>query len=133
MYKKNTEPLRCSVQEFIKRRRGNRCVEDGEVRCTLPPCKACHINYKVHELKTWPEFFQAMWNNDKPFEYRKNDDRDFKKGDLLICQEWNPKTQEYTGREIDARVTYVLENQMGVPEGYAILGLCIGAKISQVR
>lgn len=76
----------------------------------------------VHYVKTWPEYFVAMWEGDKIFEYRKND-RGYNKGDVIVSQEWNPKTKKYTGREIRADITYVLENQMGVPDEYAILSL----------
>jgi hypothetical protein len=78
--------------------------------------------YKEHELKTWPKYFEAMWEGDKTFEYRKND-RGYKKGDIIVSQEWNPETKLYTGREIKAEISFVLENQMGVPDGYAILSL----------
>ena len=59
-----------------------------------------------HELKTWPEFFQAIWCGDKTFEIRK-DDRGFKERDEVILQEWDPKTQEPTGREVHAFITYL--------------------------
>jgi hypothetical protein len=77
-----------------------------------------------HELKTWPKYFQAIYDGEKTFEYRKND-RGFKKGDSLLLKEFNPETQEYTGRVIVADITYVLENQMGVMDGYAILSITV--------
>lgn len=80
------------------------------------------LEYKIHEVKTWPKYFGAMWEGDKTFEYRKND-RDYRKGDIIVSKEWDPETKLYTGRNIAAEITYVLENQMGVAEGYAILSL----------
>lgn len=35
---------------------------------------------KVHELKTWQQPFDDVWNNEKTFEVRK-DDRGFRLGD----------------------------------------------------
>lgn len=76
----------------------------------------------VHKLKTWPKYFQAIVDEEKTFEYRKND-RGFKKGDGLELLEYDPETNEFTGRSIRVLITYVLENQMGVPEGYAVLSI----------
>lgn len=59
-----------------------------------------------HELKTWPEFFQVAWAGDKPFEIRYND-RGFKERDEIELQEWDPATQEYTGREIYGFIDYL--------------------------
>lgn len=42
-----------------------------------------------HELKCWPEYFHALVLGAKPFEVRKND-RDFKRGDTLVIQEFFP-------------------------------------------
>lgn len=81
-----------------------------------------------HELKTWPKYFQAICDGEKAFEYRKND-RGFKKGDELLLCEYEPDKQEYTGREVIAEITYVLENQMGVADGYAILSI----KVKSIR
>lgn len=43
----------------------------------------------IHNLKTWPEYFRAVRNREKTFELRFND-RDFKVGDVLLLQEFNP-------------------------------------------
>lgn len=42
-----------------------------------------------HELKTWPDFFDAIWNNEKHFELRK-DDRGFQAGDTLLLTPEGP-------------------------------------------
>lgn len=59
-----------------------------------------------HILKTWPEYFQATWVGDKPFEIRKND-RAFRERDEVTLQEWNPIDEDYTGREIHGFIRYL--------------------------
>ena len=76
----------------------------------------------MHELKTWPEPFQAMWEGRKTFEFR-NNDRGFKEGDTLILKEWNPINEEYTGRVVSGVVTYLIWEGFDVPEGYCIMSL----------
>lgn len=49
----------------------------------------------VHELKTTPFFFRQIFDGEKTFEIRKND-RNYQKGDILLLQEWDPKTEKYT-------------------------------------
>lgn len=64
----------------------------------------------VHHLKTWPLYFQAIERGDKTFELRRND-RDFKVGDTLILQEWDPRKGggNYTGRWAAFKAGYVIE------------------------
>jgi len=80
----------------------------------------------VHELKTWPEYFQLMVNGEKPFELRKND-RDFKAGHSLFLREYDDSSKEYTGRTLNRKITYVLEGDeaetFGLKKGFCILGL----------
>lgn len=79
----------------------------------------------IHDLKCWPEYFQAVKSGIKPFELRK-DDRGFAVGDVLHLREYDPKTEQYTGEEIDKTVTYILPLAMfGVAndERYVIMGL----------
>jgi hypothetical protein len=63
---------------------------------------------KQHELKIWPEFFQAVLTERKTFEVRKND-RGFQDGDHLLLREWRPDRQLYTGREVLVGITYLGE------------------------
>ncbi len=84
---------------------------------------------RIHELKTWPTFFEAVLRGDKAFEWRKYD-RDFAVGDELVLKEWCPLDGAshsspllgYTDRSITARITYILTS-FGVPEGYCVLGI----------
>lgn len=83
-----------------------------------------------HELKIWPEFFEASLDLVKPFELRK-DDREFALHDYLRLREWDPETKQYSGREIHRRVTYLLRHRpdagcaatFGLQPGYVILGV----------
>jgi len=82
-----------------------------------------------HELKTRGEYFQAIKRGEKTFEVR-NNDRDFKVGDTLLLKEWNPKgynsvapselVGEYTGEELEVKVTYILKEPIGV--NFGLLG-----------
>lgn len=73
--------------------------------------------------KTLPQYFQAVWNGDKNFELRKDEDN-IQVGDELVLEEWNPKTKLFTGRLMKKTVTYVLRNvpEYGLMDGYCIIG-----------
>jgi hypothetical protein len=43
----------------------------------------------VHELKSWPEFFEPVYTGRKNFDLRKND-RQFAVGDVIRLREWRP-------------------------------------------
>ena len=62
-----------------------------------------------HHLKTWPKYFEAIWDNKKRFEVRKTEDRTFEEGQFIRLLEWDPDTEVYTGRWIDTKVTYVTD------------------------
>lgn len=79
------------------------------------------VNIEEHRLKTWPRFFNLIKNGAKTFEVRKND-RDFKVGDILILEEWNPSTKEYTGDYIEKYISYILHgDQFGIEKGYCVM------------
>ena len=61
---------------------------------------------KIHALKTWPEYFEAVAGGEKTFEIRK-DDRGFKVGDVLELREYRITEDRYTGRSLWRRVTYI--------------------------
>lgn len=77
---------------------------------------------RVHELRTWPSFFQAILDRRKTFEIRRND-RDFAVGDMLVLQEWNPTEDFYTMRSLRAEITYVMYGgRFGIDPEFCVLG-----------
>lgn len=84
---------------------------------------------KEHELKTWPEPFQAVLDGKKCHEIRAND-RGFAVGDVLLLREWDPthltdyEHKRYTGRSCRVRVTYVTPGGMwGLPAGLCVMSI----------
>lgn len=67
----------------------------------------------THKLKTWPQYYERILSGEKTFEIRFND-RDFQAGDILVLQEYDPFTKEYSCRQIIRTVLYVLHDSQGV-------------------
>jgi len=78
---------------------------------------------KIHELKTWPEYFQAIKQGRKKFELRRND-RDFLVGDILRLKEYDP-VDEWFGETLDVKISYVLKNcyDFGLRKDFVLLGI----------
>jgi hypothetical protein len=57
--------------------------------------------------KAWPDYYEQVMNGNKSFDARLGDFA-AEVGDVLILKEWDPKTQEYTGRELRRTITYKL-------------------------
>lgn len=82
----------------------------------------------THDLKVWPDFFSAIDCGEKPFEVRKND-RDYRVGDTLRLREYAPGPDEYTGRQIERTVSYIISGDdvlgfaFGVRPGFVVMGL----------
>ena len=76
----------------------------------------------VHQLKTWVEYFEPIWDDEKKFEIRRND-RNFKVGDILYLMELDIDTHEYTGRMIQAEISYILELFHGLTDGFVAISL----------
>lgn len=62
------------------------------------------------EKKVWPEWFERILDGSKTFELRLAD-WECNVGDVLVLREWDPKTKEYTGREVEKKVTYVAKTK----------------------
>jgi hypothetical protein len=56
--------------------------------------------------KIWPDYFDAVASGKKKFELRLND-FEVNEGDILLLEEWDPKTKQYTGRKTEKKVSYV--------------------------
>lgn len=77
---------------------------------------------KSHTLKTHIEYYEKVVSGEKPWELRFND-RNFEIGDQLILQEFDPKTEEFTGRSTSRIVEYILKYapHFGLMQGYCIM------------
>lgn len=85
-------------------------------------CDDCDPSVTTHDLKCWPEFFDAIQGRQKKFEVRKGNDREYKTGDRIRLREWDPEKKEYTGRQIDRWVTYVMHGGPFLPEDTWVFG-----------
>jgi len=63
---------------------------------------------KTIHKKIWPEYFELILSGKKQYELRLAD-FDISEGDLLVLEEWDPKTQSYTGRTIKKQASYILK------------------------
>ena len=77
-----------------------------------------------HELKTWPDYFEMVKAGEKHFEVRRYD-RNFQPGQTLLLREWDPGSKEYTGRQVERRISFMRTagSMIGIEKGYCILGL----------
>lgn len=69
-----------------------------------------------HQLKTWPQYFAALWAGAKTFEIRRN--MNFKVHDEIVLMEYDPDEEEYTGREIEGFITYLTD--FAQKKGYVV-------------
>ncbi len=79
---------------------------------------------KIHDLKILPSFFEQVINGNKMFEIREND-RDYKLGDVLLLREVEPTRTdiEYTGRMKAVQVTYITDWQQKLD--FVVMGIKI--------
>lgn len=61
----------------------------------------------THNVKSWVPFFQAFKSGNKKHDMRDMIDRDYKVGDELILEEYDPFKGEYTGDTLRMRITYI--------------------------
>lgn len=73
-----------------------------------------------HYLKILPKHYRAIEKGDKRFEVRYND-RDYQVHDILHLQEY--LNGDYTGREIQATISYILDDENFCKEGFVIMSL----------
>jgi uncharacterized protein DUF3850 len=89
------------------------------------------IPARVHDLKSWPEFFRDVLEGKKNHEYRLND-RGYRVGDVLRLREYDPMARAYTGRSVDRSVTYVCDLSRVGGGNYVVLELSRGIAGSYV-
>lgn len=112
-------PVPCSKCEGSGHEVFNDTLQGATQPATLDPSDTTigdGTNVTTHDLKIWPEFFEAVCDGRKTFEFR-DDDRDFEVGDTLLLREYVPPTwvndeveepAHYTGRSVRMTVTYIL-------------------------
>lgn len=74
------------------------------------------------DLKTWPEYFEAVLRGAKTFEVRTND-RPYAVGDVLNLHEYLPLSGSQTGRNLMVRVSYILPDGPFAFPGYVIMAI----------
>lgn len=72
-----------------------------------------------HELKVHPIPFLELRSGAKTCEVRRLD-REFKPGDKVLLREFDPLTQEYTGRDMQRTITHIQEGY-GLPDNVGVL------------
>ncbi len=84
----------------------------------------------IHELKTWPEPFQAIFQGRKTFDIRRND-RNFQYADMVNLREWEPQYRAYTGRELLRTVSHIEYGpNWELPPGVCVMAL---KKLEEIR
>lgn len=73
-----------------------------------------------HDIKILPEYYLCIESGKKTFEVRYND-RNYQVYDILHLQEC--VGDYYTGREITAEVTYILDDPNYCKEGYVVMAI----------
>ena len=61
----------------------------------------------IIKKKIWSKYFELVKSGKKNFELRLAD-FNIKERDILILEEWDPETKQYTGRKLKKSVKYVL-------------------------
>jgi len=97
---------------------------------------------RIHDVKSWPQYFQPVLLGKKVWEYRIND-RDYHVGDLILMKEWVPEEDlspitnrnYFTGKWVLADITSVHGGLPGMKEGYCILNIFVrevGTNITEI-
>lgn len=84
----------------------------------------------IHALKTEKSFYEAVREGRKRFEVRFND-RGYKVGDHLALNEYDAEKNEYTGRTMLVKITYILDDERFCKKDFVVIGFvwcCIRAE-----
>lgn len=99
--------------------RCTRCGEHPTVFATRADIFEPEGGPRLHKLKVHPQFYQKIEERLKNFEIRYND-RDFRVGDLLKLEEYDPDTQCYSGRSVLVNINYITDFEQ--KPGYVVMG-----------
>lgn len=84
----------------------------------------------TYNVKSWVAFFQAFKRGEKKHDMRDLKDRDYKVGDILNLQEYDPFKGNYTGDEMPMKITYITSHKTpcafssaALDKNYCILSL----------
>lgn len=66
----------------------------------------------THHLKCWPQFFNEIVAGRKKHDLRRADDRNFRVGDVLVLEEYDPQSNDFTGRTLTVEVTYITSTDL---------------------
>jgi hypothetical protein len=101
--------------------------DNGNIGTDQHVRKSRETGHVEHQLKCWPEFFAATISGEKTHDLRRADDRDFRVGDTLLLEEFDPRARQYTGRKARVRVTYITsaENHCALSEQALHSDFCI--------
>jgi len=62
------------------------------------------------EKKTVPDLFEKVLNGEKNFDLRIAE-FECEVGDILVLREWDPEINDYTGRQLEKTVTFVMKTK----------------------
>ena len=77
-----------------------------------------------HMLKTWLGPFEAVLRGKKHCEIRREDDRFFEVGDIILLQEWDEVRKVHTGRSIMVTISHIIRGpEWDVPVGMVVMSI----------
>jgi hypothetical protein len=65
----------------------------------------------VYNVKSWVPFFQAFKTGAKKHDMRDLKDRNYKVGDILVLEEYDPFKGQYTGDVMRMKITYITSRE----------------------
>ncbi len=74
------------------------------------------IHLKIEKI-----YFEAIENNKKTCEIRKND-RDFRVGDIIVLHEYDLESEQQTGKTIELQITWI--DTYYQQNNYVVLSFC---------
>lgn len=84
----------------------------------------------THDLKVRRAFFVEVAEGRCHHDIRKETDRSFRVGDQLFIREWDSETKTYTGRAIEAEVSFVSRGpELDLPEGMVVLSIELRSEV----